>query len=340
MPSMRAIFQDHYGAPDQVLHLRDVEIPTPDRNEVLVRVRAASVHPDVWHAVTGYPRVLRLMGAGLRYPKQPIPGIDMAGEVQAVGSDVSGFAHGDAVFGETHRHIQWINGGAYAEYVCVPQDVLAHKPEGVTFEQAASVPTAGIIAINNLHEHLCSGPGQRVLINGAAGGVGSIAIQMAKRNGAFVIGIDHTSKQDFMRSLGADEVLDYRRDDVTQVKGRFDLVIDVASTLSLSNCKKVLQPNGKLVIIGHDHYGTLGQRTFGSLPKFFALMVRGFFDQQLPKPSFETMEKHDAMEILRDMLEAGELTPVVAKTFSLAEVPLAMACLQDGQLCGRIVIVP
>jgi NADPH:quinone reductase-like Zn-dependent oxidoreductase len=253
MTSMRAIVQDRYGAPDKVLHLRKIEIPTPVRDEVLVRVRAASVHPDVWHTITGYPGVLRLMGSGLRNPKQPVPGIDMAGVVQAVGRDVTGFAPGDAVFGETHRRMQWINGGAYAEYVCVPQDVLAHKPEGVSFEQAASVPTAGMIAINNLRAHLWPGPGQRIVINGAAGGVGSIAIQMAKANGAFVVGVDHAAKLDYMRSLGADEVVDYTRDDVTRIKEHFDLIIDVASTLSLSGCKRILRPDGKYVIIGHDH---------------------------------------------------------------------------------------
>lgn len=337
---MRAILQDRYGAPDEVLHLREIEIPTPGPDEVLVRVRAASVHPDVWHVVTGYPRALRLMGAGLRKPKQPIPGSDMAGEVEAVGSDVTCFAPGDAVFGETHRQNQWVNGGAYAEYVCVPQDVLSLKPGGITFEQAAVVPTAGMIAVNNLCEHIWSRPGQRILINGAAGGVGSIVIQMAKANGAFVVGVDHSSKVDFMRSLGVDDVLDYTKKDITRIRQRFDLIVDVASTLCLSGCKRILEPDGTYVIIGHDHYGKKGRRTFGSMPRFFSLMARAPFDRHLPKPSFETMGKRDAMEILRKMLETGQLTPIVAKTFPLTEVPLAIQCLREGQLCGRIVIVP
>lgn len=340
MTSMRAVIQDRYGTADRVLSLREVEIPTPGPDEVLVRVRAASVHPDVWHAVTGYPRVLRLMGAGLRKPKQPIPGLDMAGEVAAVGSDVTCFAPGDAVFGETHRQIQWVNGGAYAEYVCVPQDVLSLKPEGTTFEQAATVPTAGMIAINNLCDHIWSRPGQRIMINGAAGGVGSIAIQMAKAKGAFVVGVDHTTKLGFMRTLGVDEAVDYTRTDITQINKRFDLIVDVASTLSLSNCKSILEPEGIYVVIGHDHYGKKGRRTLGGIPHFFALMARALFDRHLPKPSFETMHKREAMEILRDMLETGRLTPKVAKTFPLNEAPLALKSLQAGRLSGRIVIVP
>jgi NADPH:quinone reductase-like Zn-dependent oxidoreductase len=337
---MRAIIQDRYGAPDEVLHLGEIDVPTPAPDEVLVRVRAASVHADVWHVVTGYPRVLRLMGAGLRKPKQPVPGSDMAGIVEAVGRDAIGFAPGDAVFGETHRQMQWVNGGAYAEYVCVPQDVLSRKPEGITFEQAASVPTAGMIAVNNLRGRLWSKPGQRVMINGAAGGVGSIAIQLAKANGAFVVGVDHTAKLDFMRSLGADEVVDHTREDITRRGERYDLIVDVASTLSLADCRRILRPDGAYVIIGHDHYGKRGRRTLGSLPHFLGLMARAPFDRHLPKPSFETMDKHDAMEILRGLLEAGKLTPVVAKTFPLADVPAALRCLQEEQLCGKIVVVP
>jgi len=340
MTSMRAAVQDGYGTPDKVLHLREIEIPTPAPDEVLVRVRAASVTPDVWHAVSGYPRLMRLMGAGLRKQKQPIPGLDMAGEVEAVGREVVDFRPGDAVFGETHDRIQWINGGAYAEYVCVPGHVLALKPENITFEQAGSVPTSGIIALVNLRKHMGSKPDQRVMINGAAGGVGSIAIQMAKANGAHVVGVDHTAKLDYMRTLGADEVMDYTREDVTRLEERFDLIVDVASTLSISDCRRILEPDGLYVIIGHDHYGVKGRRTLGGIPYFLSFMVRAQFDRHLDGSWFETIEKRDAMETLREMLETEQLTPIVGRTFPLEEVPSAIRCLQAGQACGRIVIVP
>lgn len=340
MTTMRAVIQDDYGVPDKVLHVREVDIPTPAPDEVLVHVRAASVNPDIWHAVAGYPRLIRLMGAGLARQKQPIPGLDMAGEVVAVGNDVVEFSPGDAVFGETHDGIQWINGGAYAEYVCVPQNLLALKPEGSTFEQAGSIPTSGIIALVNLTKHLRSTPGQRIVINGAGGGVGSIAIQMARASGAFVVAVDHGSKLDYMQTLGADKVIDYTQEDVTRLDQRFDLIIDVASTLSLSDCKRILEPDGIYVVIGHDHYGVRGRRTLGGIPYFLGLMLWARFDRHLDKSWFETIEKRDAMEKLSAMFEAGQLTPIVDRTFGLEEVPAAIECLKAGQVCGRIVIVP
>lgn len=335
---MRAIVQERYGDPDVVLSLRDVDTPQPGPDEVLVRVHAASVHPDVWHVVTGFPRVLRLMGSGLKRPRQPIPGSDMAGVVEAVGAAVTRFRPGDAVFGETHRNMQWVNGGTFAEYVCAPEDVLARKPDSITFEQAATVPTAGMIAVNNLRPRLWDQPGQRVLVNGAAGGVGSIALQLAKARGAVVTGVDHTTKQELMRTLGADAVVDYTQEDITRRSERYDLIVDVASTLSLSGCKRIFSPQGAYVIIGHDHYGTKGRRTFGSIPLMLGLMLRAPFDRHLPSPGFDGMDKQQDMQILRDLLETGQLTPVIDRVFPLKEAPQALAYLQSGQACGRIVI--
>lgn len=307
---------------------------------MLVRVRAASVHADVWHVVTGYPLVLRLMGAGVLRPRRRVPGTDVAGVVEAVGGDVTRFAPGDAVFGETHRGMQWVNGGAYAEYVCIPSEVLVRKPEGITFEQAASVPTAGMIAIFCLRGLLWVEPGQRILINGAAGGVGSQAIQLAKARGAFVVGVDHTAKLDFMRSLGADDVVDFTRDDVTRRGERFDLILDVASTLRLADCRRILRADGVYQTVGHDHDGASGRRALGSLPRVLGLMARARFDRHLPRPSFQGLDKRRAMEILSTSIQAGELTPVVGRTFPLAEVPAALLALQAGHVCGRIVVVP
>ena len=202
---MKAVVQDRYGSPDDVLQLREIDKPVVGDNEVLVRVRAASVHPDVWHVVTGRPYVLRLMGAGLLKPKNPVPGTDVAGLVESVGKDVTRFRPGDEVFGETHSKLQWRNGGAFAEYVSVPQDTLALKPEGIAFEQAAAVPTSGFIALHNLQDGGQIQPGESVLINGAGGGVGTIAVQLAKAYGARVTGVDTTEKMELVRSLGADQ---------------------------------------------------------------------------------------------------------------------------------------
>ena len=212
---MKAVVQANYGSLDN-LELRDVAKPPVGKDDVLVRVRAASVHPDVWHVVCGRPYVLRLMGAGLSRPKNPIPGTDMAGVVESVGANVTGFRQGDQVFGETSTPSQWANGGAYAEFVAVRQDQLALKPANITFAQAASLPASGFIALQNLRGASRALPGKSVLVNGAGGGVGSIALQLAKAYGAQVTAVDGTSKLSMLRSLGADHVIDYTREDFTQ----------------------------------------------------------------------------------------------------------------------------
>ena len=266
---MKAIFQDRYGPPDEVLSIRDIDIPAIADDEVLVRVRAASVHADIWHVVSGRPYLLRLMGSGLRKPKNPVPGTDLAGHVESVGKDVRRFKAGDAVFGESTKEMQWKNGGAFAEYASVSQETLVFKPDNIDFQQAAAIPTSGIIALLNLRGAGQILPGQSVLINGAGGGVGTIALQLAKAYGAHVTGVDIKEKLELVSSLGADQVIDYTQEDFTQGDKQYDLILDIASNLALSDCKKVLNPEGHYVIIGHDHYGKVGSHTFGSLPHFF-----------------------------------------------------------------------
>lgn len=337
---MRAVVQTGYGKPSEVLEVREVESPGIGDDEVLVRVRAASVHPDVWHVVTGLPRVLRVMGAGVRRPTDVVPGTDMAGRVESVGSGVTRFRPGDDVFGETIRGMQWRNGGAYAEYAAVAEDVLAPKPSNVTFEQAACVPTAGLIALQNLPDLRRRPPGTRVLVNGAGGGVGAIAVQLAHAAGAHVTAVDHTRKLDLLRTLGADQVVDYTTDDVTQGSARYDLVFDVVGNHPYPAYGRVLAPDGTYVLIGHDHFGAYGRRWLGSIPRMVSLMARSTVDRRLPRLSGDRPDRTQAMVYLRQLLDDGALDPVVDRAFPLDEVADALGLLASGRARGRIVIVP
>ena len=306
---MKAIVQDKYGSPDDVLELQDIDKPVVKDNEVLVRVHAASVHPDVWHVVRGQPYALRLMGAGLLKPKNSVPGTDAAGRVESVGKNVTQFQQGDEVFGETIKGYQWTNGGAYAEYVSVPQDALALKPAGITFEQAAAVPTSGFIALSGLRNQAQVQPGQKVLI-----------------------------KMDMVRSIGADHVIDYTQEDFTQQGERYDLILDVPGNHSLSDCRRALTTEGTYVLIGHDHFGDSGGRWLGILPRFFKLVVMSPFVSQLPNLNFSMPSKKDSMAVLREFIEAGKITPVVDRTFPLSEVPEAIRYLEEGHAQGKVVI--
>ncbi|MBW2159649.1 MAG: NAD(P)-dependent alcohol dehydrogenase [Deltaproteobacteria bacterium] len=336
---MKAVVQQGYGSLD-LLELREVEKPTPGDGEVLVRVHAASVHPDVWHVVSGRPHVLRLMGAGFFKPKNPIPGTDMAGVVEAVGQDVKQFQPGDEVFGETIGSMQWINGGAYAEYVAVAEERLALKPANVTFEQAASVPTSGYIALLNFGESTQVSPGQEVLVNGAGGGVGALALQLAKAHGARVTAVDSTKKLGLLRDLGADEVIDYTREDFTKRGVRYDLIFDIPGNHPFSECRRALTPEGTYILIGHERFGESGKRVLGLIPHFFKLMFLSLFVKQLPKPNFSMPSKKDTMTVLRELLEAGKITPVIDRTYSLGEASEAIHYLMHGEPPGRVVITP
>ncbi|MFG1948234.1 NAD(P)-dependent alcohol dehydrogenase [Nonomuraea sp. NPDC048826] len=330
---MRAIVQEAYGSLN-VLKLRDVPLPEVKDDEVLVRVRAASVHPDVWHVVSGKPYVLRLMGSGLRRPKVRVPGTDMAGVVESTGANATRFRPGDEVFGETLRAMQWKNGGAFAEYVSVPQDNLSPKPGNVSFEQAATVPTAGLITLMNLP----TGPLRNVLVNGAAGGVGGLAVQIAKARGATVTGVEHTSKLDLARELGADHVIDYTKEDFTRLGTRYDLVFDIPGNHSFAACRRALTPDGTYVLIGHDHYGATGHPVLGSVPRMVKLMAQSLFLRQLPKPTRATPPRKESMAVLAELLETGRITPVIDRAFPLAETASALRYLTEGTARGRIVV--
>jgi NADPH:quinone reductase-like Zn-dependent oxidoreductase len=336
---MRAVVQTGYGKPSEVLELRELDPPSVGDDEVLVRVRAASVHPDVWHVVTGLPRVLRLMGSGVRRPKDVVPGTDMAGQVEEVGAQVTRFHPGDEVFGETIRGSQWRNGGAYAEYVTVREDALAPKPSHITFEQAATVSTAGLIALHNMPDPQRSSA-ERVLVNGAGGGVGATALQLARSRGAHVTAVDHTRKLDLLRTLGADRVIDYTTEDVTDSGERYDIVFDVVGNHPFSAYRRVLADDGAYVLIGHDQFGAQGRRWLGSIPRMFGHMAMSTFERRLHRTPFKMPERSEMMARLHGMLDDGTLTPVVARTFPLEQAVDAIEFLASGQALGRIVIVP
>lgn len=339
--TVKAIVQDKYGSPTEVLELRDIDKPVVGDDEVLVRVQAASVHPDVWHVVRGLPYVLRFMGSGLLRPKNRVPGTDVAGRVESVGKDVGRFGVGDEVFGESVRGHQWHNGGAFAEYVSVPEEALALKPGNVTFEQAAAVPTSGLIALNNLPDERSEGglrPGQSILINGAGGGVGIFAVQLAKAYGATVTGVDSTGKLEMVRSIGADRIIDYTLEDFTKSGERYDLIFDIPGNHPFSECRRALTLESIYVLIGHDRFGQGAGRWVGDVPHVLKLVVLSPFVRQLPTPNFSMPSKKDSMAFLKELLEAGKLTLVIDRTYSLAEVPEAIRYLEEGQAQGKVVI--
>lgn len=336
---MKAIVQERYGSPDD-LELRDVDVPLVGDDDVLVRVRAASIHPDVWHVVVGRPYILRLMGGGFFKPKKPIPGTDMAGIVESVGNNVTRFRSEDPVFGETIVAHQWIHGGAYAEYVSVHQDLLALKPDNVTFEQAASVPSSGLIALQNLRGLSQWEPGKKVLINGAGGGVGSLALQMVKAHGAHVTAVDSTAKLDMLRSLGADDVVDYTREDFTRRGVRYDVIFDVPGHRPFSAFRRALQPDGRYVPIGHEGFGASGRRVFGLIPHFLKLMVLSRFARQLRGPGLPMPTKKESMAVLRELLETRKITPMIDSTFHLGEVREGFRHMIEDEIQGKVILLP
>jgi NADPH:quinone reductase-like Zn-dependent oxidoreductase len=322
---MKAIVQDTYGTTD-VLELRDINKPEIADDEVLVRVKAAGVDRGVWHLMTGLAYPIRLAGYGLRAPKTPVPGSDLAGVVEAVGNEVTRFQHGDEVFG--------IGKGAYAEYARARESKLAPKPENLSFEQAAVVAISGLPALQGLRDHGRVTPGQQVLIIGASGGVGSYAVQLAKAFGAEVTAVCSTTKVDLVRSLGADHVIDYTRDDFAEGKQRYDVILDIGGNSSLSRLRRALTPKGTLVIAG----GEGGGRWLGGTDRQLrALLLSRFVSQKLT--TFISKENHEDMIVLKQLIEAGKITPVIDRTYPLSEVPNAIRYLEQGYARGKVVII-
>jgi NADPH:quinone reductase-like Zn-dependent oxidoreductase len=322
---MKAVVQDSYGSAG-VLEVREIAKPAPTDDEVLVRVHAAGVDPGVWHLMTGRPYLVRVMGYGLRTPKVGVRGRDVAGRVEVVGTNVTQVQAGAEVFG--------IGEGSFAEYVCARADKLAPKPANLSFEQAAAVPISGLTALQALRDTGKLQPGQKVLIIGAAGGVGSFAVQLAKAFDTQVTGVASTTKVDLVRSLGADEVIDYTRQDFADGARHWDLIVDTAGRRSLSQLRRALTRRGTLVLVG----GEGGGRWLGGFDRQIlrAPLLSGLVRQRL-RPLVSKERRADLLE-LKELIEAGKVTPVIDRTYPLSEVPQAIRYLEEGHARGKVVI--
>ena len=320
---MKAIAQDSYGTAD-VLELEDIDKPEAGSGDVLLRVEAASAFIGDWHVMTGLPYLIRMV-SGLREPKTRVRGQDVAGRVEAVGSDVTRFQPGDEVFGTCN--------GSFAEYATARADNVARKPANLTFEQSAAVPTTGSTALQAVRDKGKVKPGQKVLIIGAAGGVGTFAVQIAKAFGANVTGVCSTAKVDLVRSIGADAVIDYTQDDFVELGRRYDLILDIAGRRSVSHLRRALAPRGTLVIVG----GEGGGRWFGGIDRQLrAQMLSPFVSQKLG--TFVAKQNSEYLMVLKELIEAGKVTPVIDRTYPLSEVPSAMRYVEAGHARGKVVI--
>lgn len=317
---MKAIVQDVYGT-TEVLQLREIAKPTPADNEVLLKVQAASVDAGVWHLMTGLPYLLRL-GYGVRAPKTAVRGREVAGTVEAVGSKVTRFKPGDEVFGTCE--------GSFAEYAAAREDRLSRKPENLTFEQAAAVPISGGTALQALRDKGKVQAGQRVLVIGAAGGVGTYAVQLAKALGAHVTGVCSTKKLDLVRSIGADEVIDYTSEELS---GQYDLILDIAGNRPLHALRRLLTAKGTLVIVG----GEEGGKLLGGTERLLrAALLTPFIGQRLL--GLISTERAADLDTLSNLIETGKLTPTIDRSFPLAEAPAAIAYVQSTHSRGKVTI--
>jgi len=320
---MKAIIYTEYGSAD-VLKLQDIDQPAVGDDDVLVRIRAASVNPYDWHFMRGEPYVMRLM-FGLRAPKTHGMGADLAGHVEAVGKDVSGLREGDAVFGLSH--------GTFAEYVCAKADALATKPTNLTFEEAATMPMAGLTALQGLRDEGQLQPGQRVLIVGASGGVGIFAVQIAKNMGAHVTAVCSERNADFVRGLGADDVVDYTKDDFTETATKYDLIFQLAGEESASQCRRALTPRGTLVLSSGDSDG----HWIGPITRILGAKALSPFVSQRLRILDTKRKRDDLLEVAR-LVETGKVKLVIDRVLPLREVPQAVADVEKGHTRGKVAI--
>lgn len=320
---MRAIVQDRYGSAD-VLRLKDIAPPVCGPDEVLVRVCAAGVDPSVWHLMSGKPYAIRLMGFGLRAPKQPVRGADLAGRVETVGANVSGFAVGDEVFG--------VGEGSFADYARAKADRLAPKPKNLTFDEAAATPVSACTALQALRDKGQVRADQRVLVIGAAGGIGTFAVQLATAFGAQVTGVCSPGKLELVRSLGAGQVIDYTKESL-DAQGEHDLIVDTAGNRPLTELRKALTPKGTLVIVG----GEGGGPFLGGVTRSMSAQMRSAFTGQRLLGLFAQVKSQD-LRVLTELIEAGKIRPLVDRTYRLDETPQAIAAWETGHARGKAVI--
>lgn len=323
--SMKAFIRDRYGPPD-VLELNDLPLPSPAAGEVLVRLRAASLNQADLDYLYGRPMLTR-MGTGFRRPRNRGLGLDAAGEVEAVGPAVTAFRPGDEVFGDLTE----FGYGAFGEFACASEKAWALKPSNMTFEEAATVPQSGILALQNLRGQRRIKPGDRVLVNGASGNVGPFAVQIAKAFGAHVTGVSRTSKLDLVREVGADEVIDYTVEDYTRGARRFDWILDIAGNHSLLECRRALKPRGVYVLIGGPTRRIFGAMLLGPLISLVGDQRMGI------QWGWKPFQQQD-VAMLRDLIEAGNIRPIIDRRYPLAQVPDALHYLESGEARGKIVI--
>lgn len=334
---MTAVIQDHYGSID-ALRLGTLPIPVPAEDEVLIQVKAASVHADVWHCIMGKPYIMRLMGGGLLKPKCPVPGIDLSGVVVAVGSRVVKFKPGDEVFGECQHGIQWTNGGAYAEYATAPASAIALKPAHLSFVDAAALPTPALICLMNMRGGDLVKHGQQVLINGAGGAVGITALQIAVARGAEVTVVDGPEKKDLLASLGASRFINYLEEDFTSTQSDLDVIIDIPGNFKFNQIKPCLKDSGSYILIGHDAYGEIHRDWLGGIPQAFGLMFRSLREPRLRSMRFVEQDRERDMQLLQQMADKGQIKPVIANTYSLENTRQALKDLITQTQPGRLII--